>query len=40
MTLHPTGSLNVVAVLLGILMILSGVFHLIRVFDSEELHRV
>ena len=37
---HPTGSLNVLAVLLGILMILSGIFHLIRVFDPEELHRV
>ena len=37
---HPTGSLNVVAVLLGILMILSGIFHLIRMFDSEEIHRV
>ena len=37
---HPTGSLNVVAVLLGILMILSGIFHLIRVLDPAELHRV
>ncbi|MGA8455188.1 MAG: DUF308 domain-containing protein [Streptosporangiaceae bacterium] len=37
---HPTGSLNVLAVLLGILMILSGLFHLIRVFDQEEMHRV
>jgi uncharacterized membrane protein HdeD (DUF308 family) len=37
---HPTGSLNVVAVLLGILMILSGIFHLIRIFDPEEAHRV
>jgi uncharacterized membrane protein HdeD (DUF308 family) len=37
---HPTGSLNVVAVLLGILMILSGIFHLIRTFDSKEMHRV
>ena len=37
---HPSGSLNVLAVLLGILMILSGIFHLIRVFDQEELHRV
>jgi uncharacterized membrane protein HdeD (DUF308 family) len=37
---HPTGSLNVVAVLLGILLILSGIFHLIRIFDSEEAHRV
>ena len=37
---HPTGSLNVVAVLLGILMILSGIFQLIRVFDPRERHRV
>jgi uncharacterized membrane protein HdeD (DUF308 family) len=37
---HPAGSLNVVAVLLGILMILSGIFHLIRVFDPQELHQV
>ncbi len=37
---HPTGSLNFLAVLLGILMILSGIFHLVRVFDPEELHRV
>ena len=37
---HPTGSLNVLAVLLGVLMILSGIFHLIRVFDPEESHRV
>jgi uncharacterized membrane protein HdeD (DUF308 family) len=38
--LHPSGSLNVIAVLLGILMILSGLFHLIRVFDPREVHRV
>jgi uncharacterized membrane protein HdeD (DUF308 family) len=37
---HPTGSLNVVAVLLGIFLILSGIFHLIRMFDSDERHRV
>lgn len=37
---HPTGSLNIIAVLLGILMLISGAFHLIRVFDSEEPHRV
>jgi uncharacterized membrane protein HdeD (DUF308 family) len=36
----PTTSLNVVAVLLGILMILSGIFHLIRVLDPLEPHRV
>jgi uncharacterized membrane protein HdeD (DUF308 family) len=39
-TFHPTGSLNVIAVLLGILLILSGIFHLIRVFDPQERHRV
>lgn len=38
--LHPTSSVNVIAVLLGILMILSGIFHLIRVFDTAEPHRV
>ena len=37
---RPSGSLNVVAVLLGILMILSGIFHLIRVFDPQEAHRI
>ena len=37
---HPAGSLNVAAVLLGVLMILSGIFNLIRVFDREEAHRV
>jgi uncharacterized membrane protein HdeD (DUF308 family) len=37
---HPTGSLNVIAVLLGILTIISGIFHLIRVFDPAEPHRV
>jgi uncharacterized membrane protein HdeD (DUF308 family) len=38
--LHPSSSVNVIAVLLGILMILSGIFHLIRVFDTAEPHRV
>jgi uncharacterized membrane protein HdeD (DUF308 family) len=38
--LHPSGSLNVIAVLLGILMIVSGLFHLIRVFDARERHRI
>ena len=37
---HPTGSLNFVAVLIGILMILSGIFHLVRVFGHDESHRV
>ena len=37
---HPTESLNVVAVLLGIVMIISGIFHLIQAFDADQLHRV
>ena len=37
---HPSGSLNVVAVLFGVLMILSGIFHLVRIFDENERHRV
>ncbi len=37
---HPTGSLNFVAVLIGILMILSGIFHLVRVFGRDESHRI
>jgi uncharacterized membrane protein HdeD (DUF308 family) len=39
-TFHPTGSLNVIAVLLGVLLIISGLFHLVRVFGSNESHRV
>jgi uncharacterized membrane protein HdeD (DUF308 family) len=39
-TAKPTGSLNVLAVLIGILLILSGIFHLIRVFDPREQHRI
>jgi uncharacterized membrane protein HdeD (DUF308 family) len=37
---HPEGSLNVLAVLMGILLILSGIFHLVRVFGPGESHRV
>ena len=36
---HPTESLNVIAVLFGVLLILSGIFQLIRVFDPLELNR-
>lgn len=39
-TIHPSGSLNAIAVLVGILVIVSGLFHLIRVFDPAEPHRV
>jgi uncharacterized membrane protein HdeD (DUF308 family) len=37
---HPGGSLNVVAVLVGILMICSGIFHLVRIFGRGEAHRI
>lgn len=37
---HPTGSLNAIAVLLGVLMIVSGLFHLIRVFSIRDSNRV
>ena len=39
-TLRPSGSLNVIAVLIGLLMVISGLFHLLRVFSSGEEHRV
>jgi uncharacterized membrane protein HdeD (DUF308 family) len=39
-TIHPSGSLNVIAVLVGILVIISGLFHLVRVFDPAEPHRL
>jgi uncharacterized membrane protein HdeD (DUF308 family) len=39
-TIHPSGSLNVIAVLLGVLAIISGIFHLIRIFDYAEQHRI
>ena len=38
--LHPGGSLNVLAVLLGVLLVIAGVFDLVRVFDRSEPHRV
>jgi uncharacterized membrane protein HdeD (DUF308 family) len=37
---HPSGSLNVIAVLLGVLMICSGLFHLVRIFGRGEAHRI
>lgn len=37
---HPAGSLNVVAVLVGVLMLISGIFHLSRMFDAGEPHRI
>lgn len=38
-TLHPSTSINVIAVLLGILLIVAGVFHLIRSLDRAASHR-
>jgi len=38
--LHPSGSLNVIAVLLGVLLIISGIFDLVRVLDRSEPRRV
>lgn len=37
---HPADTLNFIAVLLGVLMIISGLFHLIKMFKSSESHRV
>src|SRR5690348_14549456 len=37
---YPSATLNVIAVLIGIVLIVSGIFHLIRVFGSGEPHRV
>jgi uncharacterized membrane protein HdeD (DUF308 family) len=37
---YPTTSLSVIAVLIGVLMIISGLVHVVRVFDSSEQHRV
>ena len=39
-SLHPSGSLNVIAVLIGVLLVISGIFDLVRVFDGSEPHRV
>jgi uncharacterized membrane protein HdeD (DUF308 family) len=40
LTAHPTGSLNVVAIVLGIALVVSAVFHFIRMLDHDEQHRV
>jgi uncharacterized membrane protein HdeD (DUF308 family) len=37
---YPNATLNVIAVLLGVLLIVSGLFYLIRVFGHDEAHRV
>jgi uncharacterized membrane protein HdeD (DUF308 family) len=37
---HPSTSLNVIAVLIGLLLIASGIFHVVRVFGIGESHRM
>lgn len=37
---HPSSTLNVIAVLIGLLSIVAGIFHLVRTFESSEPHRV
>lgn len=39
-TVLPTQSLTVITVLLGVLMIISGIYQFVRVFDSREKQRV
>jgi uncharacterized membrane protein HdeD (DUF308 family) len=39
-TFRPSGSLTVIAALFGILMIISGIFHLVRIFGHGAVHRV
>jgi uncharacterized membrane protein HdeD (DUF308 family) len=37
---HPSGSLNVIAVLVGVLLIVSGIFHVVRAFGRGEDRRI
>ena len=39
LALKPSQSLNVIAVFIGILLIIGGIFHFIRALDHEEQHR-
>ena len=39
-TFYPSATLNVISVLFGLLLLASGLFHLIRVFGGHEAHRV
>ena len=36
----PSASLNVICVIIGILFILGGIFHFVRMLDRDEQHRV
>jgi len=37
---HPSTSLNVIAVLIGLLLLFSGIFHFVKMFKSSQSHRV
>lgn len=37
---NPSGSLNLIAVLLGITLLITGIFHLVRAFTGDEGHRI
>ena len=39
-TFYPSATVNAISVLFGLLLIASGLFHLIRVFGGNEAHRV
>ena len=39
-TIRPSGSLNVIAVLIGVTLLISGLFHIIRMFSGGASHRV
>jgi len=39
LTAHPTKSLNVICVIIGLLLIVGGLFHFIRLLDHDEQHR-
>jgi uncharacterized membrane protein HdeD (DUF308 family) len=39
LTLKPSQSLNVVCVIIGILLVIGGIFHFIRALDHDEQHR-
>lgn len=40
LTFYPSVTVNVIGVLLGLLVLVSGLFHLIRMFGNSEAHRV
>jgi uncharacterized membrane protein HdeD (DUF308 family) len=39
-TFYPSATVNAISVLFGLLLLASGLFHLIRVFGGNEAHRV